>query len=160
MRDLSRQARIPRRLGPRFQRPQNNQYRSNAIAVFNVSIRGAALDRSARRADPTHDFPGRSRTRGLVSSMLSGFAGPLALKRSENISLMDLRCPHSRNRTNCFRHRKAFRRQVPLSLSVNTVICVVPRLADRKPSGAGKIDRLWGAPTPRPRSRRAYEPFQ
>src|SRR6266404_1302699 len=51
MRDLPCPARIPCRLGSRFQRAQNNQPPGNADAVFDVSIRGPALDRPARRAE-------------------------------------------------------------------------------------------------------------
>ncbi len=74
------QARISCRLGSRCQRAQDNQPPGNADAVFDVSIRGPALDRPARRADAAHDFPERPRARGHVSPLLSGFAGLFALK--------------------------------------------------------------------------------
>src|SRR6266446_8705355 len=73
MRDLPCPARISCRLGSGFQRTQNNQPPGNADAVFDVSIRGPALDRPARRADAAHDFSERPRAREHVSPVLSGF---------------------------------------------------------------------------------------
>src|SRR6266446_6859240 len=81
MRDLPCPARISCRLGSGFQRTQNNQPPGNADAVFDVSIRGPALDRPARRADAAHDFSERPRAREHVSPVLSGFTGLVALKQ-------------------------------------------------------------------------------
>jgi len=57
------------------------QSRSNAYAVSMYPSEGAALDRPARRAIPTHDFPERPRSRGLCIAMAIWIHGLLRTER-------------------------------------------------------------------------------
>src|ERR1700694_4261006 len=107
MRDPPCQARISCRLGSRFQRAQDNQSPGNADVVFDVSIRDPPLDRSARRADRTHDFPERPRAHEHVSPMLYGFPGLVALKRRLRFHMSDCGLPGRAARTDARLHTLA-----------------------------------------------------
>src|SRR5258708_19779550 len=75
LRDLARPSGIPRRVGPRRQRPRDHEPRSDADAVFDVSVPGAALDRPARRVETADDLPARQAIDEHVPALLSRCPG-------------------------------------------------------------------------------------
>jgi hypothetical protein len=61
--------------------------RSDADAVFDVSLGGEALDRAAGRLDPAHDFPARQAINQHVPALLSRRPGILDPLRSSALSM-------------------------------------------------------------------------